>query len=45
MYPLTGVEVRKIRNRLGKGLSVSTIAEAIGVHPFAVLRVKRGSVN
>lgn len=40
-YPLTAAQVRRIEARLEKGQSAATIAEALGVHEFAVLRVRR----
>lgn len=40
-YPLTKSQENSISKRLDKEESASTIAEALGVHPYAVLRVKR----
>jgi len=44
-YPLTPNQVRMIRTRLGREMSVAKIAAELGVHEFAVLRIKRGSEN
>lgn len=40
-YPLTGIQERAIRNRIEKGQTDGFIAEALGVHEYAVLRVRR----
>ena len=40
-YPLTAGQVRSITSRLTKGQSAGSIAEELGVHEFAVLRVRR----
>lgn len=40
-YPLTSNQVRAIVSRLKNGLSPKAIAEALDIHPFAVLRVRR----
>lgn len=40
-YPLTAAQVKRIQARLEKGQSAAGIAEALGVHEFAVLRVRR----
>jgi hypothetical protein len=41
LYPLTGNQIRAIEARIIKGQSASFIAEALGVHEYAVLRVRR----
>ena len=41
LYPLTVGQVRSIESRLEKGQSAREIGEALGVHEFAVLRVRR----
>lgn len=43
LYPLTGTQENSIKARLKRGESVNTIAEAVGVHTYAVIRVKRNS--
>lgn len=40
-YPLTARQIGKIQTRLAKGLSAAFIADELGVHEFAVLRVRR----
>lgn len=40
-YLLTANQVRSIQSRVAKGESTKTIAEALGVHEYAVLRVRR----
>lgn len=41
MYPLTKAQENSILKRLEKGWSAREIAEALDVHEFAVLRVRR----
>lgn len=41
MYKLTGMQERSIRSRIEKKVSSSKIMEELGVHEFAVLRVRR----
>jgi IS30 family transposase len=43
LYPLTRAQEKMIKGRLEKGISVAKIAEELGVHEYAVLRVKRNS--
>jgi hypothetical protein len=45
MYPLTGVQINSILKRVGKGESTKAIAAALGVHEFAVLRIRRGGIK
>lgn len=40
-YPLNKRQITAITNRLLKGESRAAVAEALGVHPFAVIRVAR----
>lgn len=40
-YPLTAGQTKRIEARLAKGQSAAFIASALGVHEFAVLRVRR----
>jgi hypothetical protein len=40
-YPLTASQIKRIEARLAKGQSAAFIADALGVHEFAVLRVRR----
>ena len=42
MYPLTKTQEAAIIRRLDKGISARQISEELGVHEFAVLRVRRG---
>lgn len=44
-YPLTTNQIKSISTRLNRGEKPSSIVEALGVHPFAVLRVKRGLIS
>lgn len=41
LYPLTAGQERRVIARLEKGQSANFIAAALGVHEFAVLRVRR----
>lgn len=41
LHLLNGTQLNSIRLRLGRGESVRSIADYLGVHPYAVLRVKR----
>lgn len=41
LYPLTQGQINRIEARLAKGQSAAFIAAALGVHEFAVLRVRR----
>lgn len=41
LYPTTTSQVKSIIARLKKGFSVAKIAEELGIHEFAVVRVKR----
>lgn len=41
LYPLTANQVKSIKSRIEKGETSNSIIEALGVHPFAVLRVRR----
>lgn len=41
LYPLTAAQTKRITARLEKGQSAASIADALGVHEFAVLRVRR----
>jgi hypothetical protein len=41
LYPLTAGQINRIMARLEKGQSAAFIADALGVHEFAVLRVRR----
>jgi len=40
-YPLSANQVRAIKSRLGKGMSSRAIQEEMGLHSFAVLRIRR----
>ena len=40
-YPLTGTQINMIKRRLDNGQSASDIALALGVHEYAVLRIRR----
>jgi hypothetical protein len=44
LYPLTARQEARVIARLEKGQSASFIAAALGVHEFAVLRVRRSLV-
>lgn len=44
-YPLTKVQINSINKRIEKGESNAVIAEALGTHPFAVLRIRRGGTK
>lgn len=44
-YPLTSKQVKMIQTRLNNGLSAAKIANELGVHEFAVLRIRRGSLS
>ncbi len=41
LYPLTPGQTNRVMARLEKGQSAREIAEALGIHEFAVLRVRR----
>jgi hypothetical protein len=41
-YPLTGNQVKSIESRIRKGQSLASISKELGVHSYAVLRVRRG---
>lgn len=41
LYPLTGRQENSIKSKIEKGISSTQIIEDLGVHPFAVLRVRR----
>ena len=41
LYPLTSNQERSIRSKINKGISSREIQETLGVHAFAVLRVRR----
>lgn len=41
MYPLTANQEKSIRSRIEKGQTSREIIAAMGVHEFAVLRVRR----
>jgi hypothetical protein len=43
LYPLTASQFNSIQKRLAKGEKPKEICEALDVHPYAVLRVKRNS--
>ncbi len=43
-HSLTPGQVDKIVRRLAKGIKVGKIAEELEIHPYAVIRVKRGGV-
>ena len=40
-YPLTPAQEKSIRSRIAKGETSKMIEEALGVHAFAILRVRR----
>lgn len=40
-YPLSKRQINSITNRLQKGFSRAAVAEELGIHPFAVIRVAR----
>jgi hypothetical protein len=40
-YPLSLRQVRSITNRIVMGQTRAEIAETLGIHPYAVLRVAR----
>lgn len=42
LYPLTANQEKSIIARITKGETSASICEALSVHPFAVLRVRRG---
>lgn len=45
MYPLTANQIKSINARVKKGETTKGIAEALGVHEFAVLRIRRGGTR
>lgn len=45
MYTLTSKQVSMVNTRLNKGLSAAKIAQELGIHEYAVLRIRRGSAN
>jgi hypothetical protein len=40
-YPLTANQEKSIRSRIAKGETSASIVSALGVHEYAVLRVRR----
>lgn len=45
LYKLTSNQEKSIRSRISKGETSNSIIEALGVHEFAVLRVRRAMRN
>lgn len=43
MYPLTTAQENRVRSLTAKGWTSKEIQEAMGIHEFAVLRVRRAS--
>ena len=41
LYPLTSNQEKSVRSKIAKGVSSRVICEELGIHPFAVLRVRR----
>lgn len=41
LYPLTANQERSIRSKIAKGVTSREIESSLGVHSFAILRVRR----
>jgi len=41
LYPLNGTQVNSVKARIARGDTSKSIVEELGIHPFAVLRVRR----